>query len=123
MNTNVMLFFFFQAEDGIRDLTVTGSDVCSSDLVAGEEREKFSKILLDRLVVEIDAHPEPSDQLQAVKRSISGFRKGKPVLAAIDKIGRATSELQSQSNLVCRLLLEKKKKENINTQHNTADTI
>src|SRR5438270_5818482 len=29
---------------------------------------------------------------------------------AIRKIGRATSELQSQSNLVCRLLLEKKKK-------------
>src|SRR2546430_7958240 len=27
----------------------------------------------------------------------------------ITKIGRATSELQSQSNLVCRLLLEKKK--------------
>src|SRR2546427_6212399 len=26
-----------------------------------------------------------------------------------------TSELQSQSNLVCRLLLEKKKQENINT--------
>src|SRR2546430_6688164 len=25
-------FFFFQAEDGIRDLTVTGVDVCSSDL-------------------------------------------------------------------------------------------
>src|SRR2546430_16170464 len=24
--------FFFQAEDGIRDLTVTSSDVCSSDL-------------------------------------------------------------------------------------------
>src|SRR2546430_9249997 len=29
-----------------------------------------------------------------------------------------TSELQSQSNLVCRLLLEKKKKKN-KTQHNT----
>src|SRR5688572_32701512 len=27
------------------------------------------------------------------------------------EIGRATSELQSQSNLVCRLLLEKKKKD------------
>src|SRR2546430_14200300 len=28
-----MIFFFFQAEDGIRDLTVTwSSDVCSSDL-------------------------------------------------------------------------------------------
>src|SRR5688572_31542415 len=29
------------------------------------------------------------------------------------KIGRAPSELQSQSNLVCRLLLEKKKVNNI----------
>src|SRR2546430_12802095 len=28
-----------------------------------------------------------------------------------------TSELQSQSNLVCRLLLEKKKNKNINTTH------
>src|SRR2546430_4409091 len=33
--------------------------------------------------------------------------RGLPVL----KIGRATSELQSQSNLVCRLLLEKKKQD------------
>src|SRR2546427_108036 len=31
------------------------------------------------------------------------------------EIGRDTSELQSQSNLVCRLLLEKKKKKIINT--------
>src|SRR2546430_13728990 len=30
-----------------------------------------------------------------------------------------TSELQSQSNLVCRLLLEKKKKETIYTYHDT----
>src|SRR2546421_7911251 len=27
-----LYFFFFQAEDGIRDLIVTGVDVCSSDL-------------------------------------------------------------------------------------------
>src|SRR2546430_2928067 len=37
-----------------------------------------------------------------------GGRKGRPVGNA--QIGRHTSELQSQSNLVCRLLLEKKKK-------------
>src|SRR2546427_3281660 len=30
-----------------------------------------------------------------------------------------TSELQSQSNLVCRLLLEKKKKKNKKKKHNT----
>src|SRR2546423_2227533 len=31
---HVVIFFFFQAEDGIRDLTVWSSDVCSSDLRA-----------------------------------------------------------------------------------------
>src|SRR5688572_31812860 len=35
-----------------------------------------------------------------------------PVFFVVEaKIGRAPSELQSQSNLVCRLLLEKKKSE------------
>src|SRR5438270_7726011 len=40
------------------------------------------------------------------------------------KIGRAHSELQSQSNLVCRLLLEKKKKKTTNKtkQHITQIT-
>src|SRR2546430_10819148 len=36
---------------------------------------------------------------------------------ALERSEEHTSELQSQSNLVCRLLLEKKK------QHNTRDTI
>src|SRR5882672_12802691 len=34
------LFFFFQAEDGIRDHCVTGSDVCSSDLRAKHDRAR-----------------------------------------------------------------------------------
>src|SRR2546427_5061218 len=33
-----------------------------------------------------------------------------------------TSELQSQSNLVCRLLLEKKKKNALNTEHESTTT-
>src|SRR5688572_32374071 len=38
----LVLFFFFQAEDGIRDLTVTGvSDVCSSDLQLGIARHQL----------------------------------------------------------------------------------
>src|SRR2546427_7859966 len=40
---------------------------------------------------------------------------------ALFKIGRAPSELQSQSNLVCRLLLEKKKKTNNRTIYGTID--
>src|SRR5687767_15249523 len=34
-------FFFFQAEDGIRDKLVTGSDVCSSDLRRGVPGESL----------------------------------------------------------------------------------
>src|SRR6478736_8827149 len=46
-------------------------------------------------------------------------REGHPHLAP-EQPGRSeehTSELQSQSNLVCRLLLEKKKKKKINTTY------
>src|SRR2546430_14174041 len=38
-------------------------------------------------------------------------------LAAYQRSEEHTSELQSQSNLVCRLLLEKKKKQNNTTDH------
>src|SRR4030042_4338349 len=34
------IFFFFQAEDGIRDVAVTSSDVCSSDLSIRTESGK-----------------------------------------------------------------------------------
>src|SRR2546427_3672744 len=34
-------FFFFQAEDGIRDLTVTGVHVCSSDLFTIQEGKLY----------------------------------------------------------------------------------
>src|SRR5439155_2766110 len=44
-------------------------------------------------------------------RSVSG----RP--AALHEIGRHTSELQSRGHLVCRLLLEKKKKSHISKAH------
>src|SRR2546423_9450994 len=66
------MFFFFQAEDGIRDLTVS-SDVCSSDLVVGREAPEpivaalafFSPVVdramlahaLDRLIERALQHP------------------------------------------------------------------
>src|SRR2546430_17706937 len=57
----------------------------------------------------------------ALEARLGGGRFAAHVLAALASRGSAhaldrseehTSELQSQSNLVCRLLLEKKKKEN-----------
>src|SRR2546427_5644918 len=88
--------FFFQAEDGIRDLTVTGvQTVCSSDLVEqlvrliSEDRLKVKVYTRNRLHAKAYIFDYPTDRFERSEEH--------------------TSELQSQSNLVCRLLLEKKK--------------
>src|SRR2546427_4466791 len=53
--------------------------------------------------------PEEQEGLLRGLRAQCGDLASAPHL--LEEIGRAHSELQSQSNLVCRLLLEKKKKE------------
>src|SRR2546430_9705292 len=75
-------FFFFQAEDGIRDLTVTGVQTCALPIFLGS-------------------------------RQVPGPHRLAPQRGHLHSARHArseehTSELQSQSNLVCRLLLEKK---------------
>src|SRR2546427_3380717 len=45
----------------------------------------------------------------AIESIIAGRRAGGPYRSLVDRSEEHTSELQSQSNLVCRLLLEKKK--------------
>src|SRR2546430_11277682 len=92
------LFFFFQAEDGIRDLTVTGVQTCALPISA---RARCA---------------ERHDQLESGDGQHRLRRLQPAVLrTARRRIGARhprseehTSELQSQSNLVCRLLLEKK---------------
>src|SRR2546427_1131130 len=55
--------------------------------------------------------------------AVSGTRAGAATWAVPSRSEEHTSELQSQSNLVCRLLLEKKKKKKLlNTQHHTWNT-
>src|SRR2546430_13160732 len=75
----MIFFFFFQAEDGIRDLTVTGVQTCALPISADH----------GRLLAE--ALPQ----------------RGQRRLERRARSEEHTSELQS--NLVCRLLLEKKK--------------
>src|SRR2546430_10341968 len=91
------IFFFFQAEAGIRDLTVTGVQTCALPISHGPRRDR--QALRGRAADDhgsrrrFDAHtPRP---------------RRMPLLRSEEH----TSELQSQSNLVCRLLLEKKKEE------------
>src|SRR2546430_10963432 len=81
-------FFFFQAEDGIRFLTVTGVQPCALPICGV------------RLGAHAGLEPEHAEPLEP---------------GAECRSEEHTSELQSQSNLVCRLLLEKKKKHKIGT--------
>src|SRR5688572_31030494 len=53
-------------------------------------------------------------QATSVARGVDAHRQGH---ACADRSEEHTSELQSQSNLVCRLLLEKKKKEHRTKLH------
>src|SRR5688572_32224110 len=106
-------FFFFQAEDGIRDLTVTGVQTCALPI--------FSLAVLGMIstanaatIGQYEQTPTGIPELQI------RYDHGAGTLTAVNgatgdeggdiRSEEHTSELQSQSNLVCRLLLEKKKK-------------
>src|SRR2546430_4161895 len=87
--------FFFQAEDGIRDLTVTGVQTCALPI--------FSCARI------ADEHRAAAER-RHVHRHVMA-RHVAFVLAEEHDLARSeehTSELQSQSNLVCRLLLDKR---------------
>src|SRR5688572_31576399 len=95
-------FFFFQAEDGIRDLTVTGVQTCALPIL------QFG--LTAGLLWWVFRDPAK----QSALRDAVQMADWKWLVAGVAAYGvfrseEHTSELQSQSNLVCRLLLEKKK--------------
>src|SRR5947209_15413761 len=77
-------FFFFQAEDGIRDIGVTGVQTCALPI--------------------LQRHRDARDRERAAHR-----RRGRRRVRD-QRSEEHTSELQSRQYLVCRLLLEKKKK-------------
>src|SRR2546429_3868507 len=87
------VFFFFQAEDGIRDVAVTGVQTCA-------------------LPISHPARPTSMATTTSPRRDRAGpaGRSGR----AQHRSEEHTSELQSRLHLVCRLLLEKKKKKQIN---------
>src|SRR2546430_13234436 len=98
-----ILVFFFQAEDGIRDLTVTGVQTCALPISAFWGWARTAKLkVASRPVWKT---PSKFAKPAAPTRSMP--------LLKLPRSEEHTSELQSQSNLVCRLLLEKKKNKNI----------
>src|SRR2546422_7081333 len=104
-----LFFFFFQAEDGIRDVAVTGVQTCALPISLGvrnvqfhemdAERLTFADLTFDRVVCRFGLMLMP-----AAERALAEMHR---VLVRSEE---HTSELQSRLHLVCRLLLEKKKK-------------
>src|SRR5256884_3121442 len=101
-------FFFFQAEDGIRDVAVTGVQTCALPIFAGEVLGARRQAL----------SPHAADPRRAVAgddRRVLAVRADADIGAVAlgehveDRSEEHTSELQSRLHLVCRLLLEKKK--------------
>src|SRR5690349_23115817 len=95
----MLFFFFFQAEDGIRDLYVTGVQTCALPI-----------FLHDRTL------------LRALLGTPARYIGLLGPRARTDRRSEEhTSELQSRRDLVCRLLLEKKKKKKKNTQPESSE--
>src|SRR5256886_15870603 len=69
------LFFFFQAEDGIRDLTVTGVQTCALPIA---ERSRVGPGERANEVVDLAARAAPVDQAVggAAARQLGGLARG-----------------------------------------------
>src|SRR5690349_24111857 len=94
----LLFFFFFQAEDGIRDLYVTGVQTCALPISAAQRisrQREFGGIVVHR-------HEMAHSACRGTAADGARFHDG-------DRSEEHTSELQSRRDLVCRLLLEKKK--------------
>src|SRR3989449_4661776 len=90
----VCFFFFFQAEDGIRDVAVTGVQTCALPISDGRRLERSTTLVFT----------EP--------HRVTALNPG--VYRVVEERSEEhTSELQSRLHLVCRLLLEKKKNQTV----------
>src|SRR2546426_6147425 len=109
----MIFFFFFQAEDGIRDYKVTGVQTCALPISPAEIRaaRRGWDRGPPRCLWRTGAWPRPPScsRTRSPPEPSRAGRTARPARRSEEH----TSELQSPCNLVCRLLLEKKKKKNM----------
>src|SRR2546425_8149316 len=111
----IIFFFFFQAEDGIRDKLVTGVQTCALPISLRDPGAP-TRGALPR-ARDLCARPRRAANLEVLRvldRRLAGDRAVEARAAARPRAlprrsEEHTSELQSLAYLVCRLLLEKKK--------------
>src|SRR2546422_6740704 len=106
----LFFFFFFQAEDGIRDVAVTGVQTCALPILPPAARPP------DGASVRATGFPPRRRSDRGQRRSEHAVHRPhidqRRLTAKLLRSEEHTSELQSRLHLVCRLLLEKKKKKN-----------
>src|SRR2546422_8263865 len=97
-------FFFFQAEDGIRDVAVTGVQTCALPLMRDPTPIHYWRRF--ELTASLTTWPRftPCITAPAPVMMLGSFTPS-PLQSRSEE---HTSELQSRLHLVCRLLLEKK---------------
>src|SRR5699024_11959801 len=98
-----MCVFLFQAEDGIRARNVTGVQTCALPIFSSVS---FRKSFISFFSAEV------IDRVETFYRKAVEEESGEQgAIVLRDRSEEHTSELQSRFDLVCRLLLEKKKKQ------------
>src|SRR2546430_7390667 len=84
-----LFFFFFQAEDGIRDLTVTGVQTCALPISEADDGARQAKECLMDVVADLPTDAQSPEPMQQGKRLLDD----PAVLAqpgAVFEIGRAS---------------------------------
>src|SRR5260221_10312105 len=97
------VFFFFQAEDGIRDHCVTGVQTCALPISSRRRHTRHCVTGVQTCALPIRSE-EHTSELQSHSDLVCRLLLGRRIIRSEEH----TSELQSHSDLVCRLLLEKK---------------
>src|SRR5256885_9535102 len=103
------MVFFFQAEDGIRDYKVTGVQTCALPISTTRSKTvidgpRNSSTGVPMTTTTLVARPTIAASEDSSSRPLGSTERSS------SRSEEHTSELQSPCNLVCRLLLEKKKR-------------
>src|SRR5262245_64211313 len=102
-------FFFSSRRRHTRCLSDWSSDVCSSDLAPGDPAAEGAANAPAPRLGTTTCSPSASGAARLINAR-SAFRVTPPARETASRSEEHTSELQSLRHLVCRLLLEKKKK-------------
>src|SRR5690606_39368483 len=104
--------FFFQAEDGIRDFHVTGVQTCALP-ISGEGAAAVYAGTFHWRISPVVCRTGGGGSMAGIGFELKRLYRKEGVLAQLraHRSEEHTSELQSRENLVCRLLLEKKKRD------------